>query len=112
MQSEGYPLNYAFADYDTVAANQNCLAMVALVRSSPDPQINQAMIGNYGYYPGRYNLASDRDQTQSDAFYRSSGLNVAMPDAYIYSSYVTLSDSTLVYGAVRVGGIQRGIRII
>ena len=59
LQSKDYPLNYAFADYESPAANQNCLAMVALVRSSPDPQINQAMIGNYGNYPGRYNLARD-----------------------------------------------------
>ena len=102
MQSKGYPLNYVFADYESPAANDNCLATVALVRSSPDPQINQAMVGNYGYYPGAYNLTGGNgavDQTQADAFYRSSGMNAAMPNAYDYSSYISLSDSTSGWGS-------------
>jgi autotransporter-associated beta strand protein len=98
MHSQGYRADYVFADYEENTSQQDILAMVAAVRSFPDPNINQAKIGNYQYFPGRYDLSAFTtnimDRTQANADFLSSGLNVAMPCAYFDTSSVTQADTS------------------
>ncbi|MCK4626839.1 MAG: PEP-CTERM sorting domain-containing protein [Phycisphaerae bacterium] len=94
-------LNYVFADFEPTAgteANEDTLAMVLQVRSHSNPAVNGAFVGNYMYYPGASDKSnpypSQTDRSDRDAFYRTSGLNVAMPNIYQYSYYVKHTHST------------------
>lgn len=85
-----------FGDDGVEAVRRNVTEIVRLIRSHPNPQINNAFIGNYEDWPGTRNEAliwpNVRDRTNirgewnRDEFYREH-LNVAMPIAYPYETY-------------------------
>lgn len=91
--SPALPLNYVLSDfepYDQTLAHceLEITNMLNLVRASPNTNVSAAFVGNYACYPGGTDStmsASARIGTGS--FYLSSGLNVAQPNAYPYSSY-------------------------
>jgi hypothetical protein len=93
-------LDYVMADFEDSYADANTLAMVGQVRASSNPAIRSARIGSYAYYPGAVDLSMPYgymgmpmgDRSAADAFYRSSGLNIAMPAAYPYAFYSVHAD--------------------
>lgn len=106
FKKRSYFLTYVFADFETGAWRENTLFMANAVLSS----YPQAKVGNYGSFPGRYDLALAYPVTSVpelsanrtllaggnglDDFYKSSKLKVAMPDAYAYSFYNVHSNDT------------------
>lgn len=77
-------LNICMADFEAGAVSggvtnvrASILNMVSQIRNSTNPSIANAWIGNYAYYPG----------TDSSDFYHTSGLNIAQPNCYQYSSF-------------------------
>jgi len=88
-----YPLNYVLSDfepYDQTLAHceLEITNMVNLVRASPNTNVSSAFVGNYACYAGGTDaLMSPSGRIGTDSFYRNSGLNVAQPNAYPYSSY-------------------------
>ena len=106
LSGQGRSLAYMWIDleprsYDS-DPRDDTQAVIDLVRNHADPNINQALLGNYGMYPGAVDLSapfpSGFDRTSEDTFYRTSGLNVAMPHAYPYS-YFEAHTLTNVHGS-------------
>ena len=85
-------LDYLFADYENSTDDQDVLDTINLVRSNPDPAYNQARIGNYRDYPVAIDptlpFAHQHDRSGEAAFYLSSGLDIAQPNAYPYEYFV------------------------
>ena len=85
-------LDYVFMDFEPrweTIEDANTAEAVRQVRNHHNPRINQAKIGNYDYYPCStvpwlpYASSHVEDaHEQMDNSYRSSGLNVAMPNLY------------------------------
>lgn len=110
FHSAGLHMDYVFSDIE-VASNAgakvtteelvfaNIKAIVDQVRVYPDAQINTAKNGAYPHYPGKVNMSGNYfgfiDHTRYDTFYDTSGLNVAMPDAYPYAPYISHSDPVI-----------------
>lgn len=111
-------LDFVFMDleFEPEMIERNVREVVRLVRSHPNPAINQAVIGNYDDYPGSFDPAkpwdNQRDRTNShgswdrDSFFRSSGMNVAMPSAYPYEAYNVHAEQ----GNQRVSGACPSVR--
>lgn len=104
LDYQDYPLHYVFADLEEGPldnVHSHVLAMLNQVRAYPDPGINTARVGNYNDFPGSYSyysvwpepypaqgangLIRTSDGDPDDAFYRNSGLDLAMPVAYPFS---------------------------
>ena len=94
--SPAMPLNYLFADFEPYAGSAGTTArceaettnMVNLVRASPNTNVSLAYVGNYGDFPGGTDAAMTfASRPDTAAFYLDSGLNLAQPNAYPYSSY-------------------------
>ncbi len=92
------PLNYVIADYELssgyfsnsqAACDWSTSNMVKVVRASTNANVNNAFVGNYACYPGVSDpaLTPAARYAGGDTFYRNSGLSVAQPNAYPYSSY-------------------------
>ena len=90
--------DYMIADWETAYDHEDILLAVSQVRNYPDPNINQAKLGNYAYFAGATNWScpypSQVDTSAMDTFYRSSGLNVSMPNIYQYEYYEVHAGST------------------
>jgi hypothetical protein len=90
-------LNYVLADIEKGhATNQEDMkAMVDKVRAASDVDVKNAYVGNYAYFKSTNGLDVAKGfpsqmtmQADNDAVYDYSGVNVAMPTTYPYSSYM------------------------
>ena len=88
ISSQGERLDYAFEDFENTNAMADTLSMIAQVQAHPDPDINSARLVSYSDFPGASDPSqiwpASVDRSAADAFYRTSGLNVANPNAYPY----------------------------
>ncbi len=95
-------LDYALADLEPTFTSvepstdtdveANMTDVVNMVRGSSNPNIKNSWIGNYGFFPGiirTQTAPGTDDNTARSSYYLSSGMNVAQPACYGYSSYVT-----------------------
>src|SRR3984957_5275229 len=108
FQSQYYPLDYVFADFEGTSDDwSNLSALVDQVRNSPAGA--HAGIGNYGWFPGAINLGADyphfADLRAQSAEYATkasngmAGLNVAMPAGYPLQAYMIHADDAWSWGA-------------
>jgi autotransporter-associated beta strand protein len=87
LNTNNVPLNYVMEDFEPYNGNTQADvvaqvdSVVNLVRASPSANIKNAYVGNYADYPGGPN----------NSLYLSSGMTLAMPNAYPYASYETAS---------------------
>ena len=92
LHGQGMQLDYVFADFESANAAADTTTMVQQVRAYSDPKINSARVVNYANYPGASDPSqiwpSSVNRTTADSFYQTSGQNVAMPNAYPYSSMI------------------------
>lgn len=84
-------LDYVFSDFETGDLEQDrleILEQVRLVRQF-DPDLESTRVAAYPYFPGAVDpsqpFPESVDMADRDSFYHSSGLNVAMPEAYPYA---------------------------
>jgi Concanavalin A-like lectin/glucanases superfamily len=101
LDTEGYYLNFVFADFESETQDENCEEMVDQVRAHSNSAINNAYIGNYDEYPGATDyshLRAHYDRTDRHNFYINSGMDVAMPVLYPYTAYRNHSVSTAYFG--------------
>jgi Concanavalin A-like lectin/glucanases superfamily len=90
IDTNGYYLDFVFADFEAATEDENCEDMVDQVRAHSNSAINNAYIGNYGEYPGAVDyseLWANYNRTARHDFYVNSGMNVAMPSLYPYTAY-------------------------
>ncbi|MFA7231454.1 MAG: LamG domain-containing protein [Victivallaceae bacterium] len=90
INTNGYYLDFVFADFEGTTRDLNCQSMVNQVRTHANSSINNAYIGNYGDSATSYDYADCQasfDRTARHDFYVNSGMNVSMPITYPYSAY-------------------------
>lgn len=101
LSANGLPLDYVFSDFETPTRQEDLLEVVRQVRFYPDPRINTARVNDYPNYPGATDMSqiwqSSVDRSAADAFYRTSGQDVAMPNAYPYE-YMEVHTRTSQWG--------------
>lgn len=82
-------VDYVFTDFETATRFDNVLATIALVKNADEVHVASARHGSYAFYPGPYDPAfaypTQAFREEESAFYLTSGLTVAMPDAYSYA---------------------------
>jgi Concanavalin A-like lectin/glucanases superfamily len=90
IDTNGYYLDFVFADFESTTEDENCEEMVDQVRAHSNSTINSAYIGNYGEYPGATDYSESRgnyDRTARHNFYVNSGMDIAMPPLYPRTAY-------------------------
>ena len=82
-------LGYVFSDFEQWSGYAGSLAACEQQVEAEAALANAAgvSVGNYATYPGTLTGNLGAAQNGPDSFYRSSGVNVAQPNAYAYSGY-------------------------
>jgi autotransporter-associated beta strand protein len=119
--SPAMPLNYVFSDFEPgpgyagsqALCDSETTNMLALVRASTNANVKNAFVGNYADYPGTVDV-SGANRSARDTFYRTSGLNLAQPNAYPYPQFTNSplygpnARAGLLYGPLeRVSAVKR-----
>jgi hypothetical protein len=120
MSANGYRFDYLFMDHELTAPetpllHQQLGEIIDRIRNDPDSNINRARIGNYGYHPGMYTetywhqwpVPPVPEFAEREAFYYSSGMDMANPNLYPYAFFINHTTACVTNGGVRqcfVGG--------
>lgn len=94
-QAPGIRLEYMMSDDEPYAGYSGTQAqsdtdvtnMVKLIRQSANTNVSSACIGNYADYPGTIDPINGSSRSSRNTFYLNSGLNIAQPNAYPYTTY-------------------------
>ncbi|MCC6424385.1 MAG: hypothetical protein IT447_12985 [Phycisphaerales bacterium] len=91
-------LDMVWADFEDANQDAQMQEVINQVRANPNPNINNAYVGNYNDYPGAVDYSApwqaQVDRSARNAFYMNSGTNIANPSIYPYEFYENHTNTT------------------